>query len=137
MDLVITGLVGLRPAMGQYFTVVPLYQPAAAELIVINQPHAGHAAAAAAAADAAVDADADAAAGISSVGGWFALDNVAYHGHNLSIAYDGGGGGGGSRKKFPYPDQCSGHGAMLCVWVDGVLKGRAPGLMPLNISLLH
>ena len=55
---------------------------------------------------------------------YFALDNVAYHGHNISIGYDYSG-----VKNFP--DQCRG----LCVWVDGKLKARAPTLTPLNVSL--
>jgi hypothetical protein len=94
--LIISGMVGLRPAMGGQFTVVPLF-------VSTRSPPAGPS--------------------------FFALDNVAYHGHNVSIAYDAS---TGSRSRN-FPDQC--HGNMLCVWVDGQIRARSPGLAPVNVSL--
>ena len=55
---------------------------------------------------------------------YFALDNVAYHGHNLSIAYDHAGARYASKG-------CTG----LCVWVDGKLAAQSPTLAALNVSL--
>ena len=55
---------------------------------------------------------------------YFALDNVAYHGHNLTVAWDGN----GSRGYKGCPKG-------LCVWVDGKLAAKSPVLSPLNITL--
>jgi hypothetical protein len=85
MDLIISGLVGLRAAFGMLFTVSPL-------------------------ADSSVE--------------WFALDNVPYHNHNISIAWDAKG-----VKSYP------GCSKGMCVWVDGKLVASAPTLMALNITL--
>jgi hypothetical protein len=57
---------------------------------------------------------------------YFALDNVAYHGHNLSIAYD-------SQGQRYAKQGCMGG---LCVWIDGRLKYTSPQLARLNCSLL-
>ena len=85
LDIIISGLVGLRAAFGNIFTVNPL-------------------------ADSTIK--------------YFALDNVAYHGHNLTIAYDSTG--------LRYSARgCSG----LCVWVDGNIAAQSPTLSRLNISL--
>lgn len=94
LDLIISGMVGLRPSIQGQFTVFPLFVPRQ-----------------------------------SASSSFFALDNVAYHGHNISIAYDGS---TGSRSRN-FPDQCRGN--MLCVWVDGQIRARSPGLDPVNVSL--
>ena len=53
---------------------------------------------------------------------WFALDNVPYHGHALSIAWDRTG------QKF-------GRGAGLSIDVDGQRVASAPDLRPLTTEL--
>ena len=55
---------------------------------------------------------------------YFALDNLLYHGHNLTIAFD--------RAATRYAASgCKG----LCVWVDGNKVAEAAGLAPINITL--
>ena len=56
--------------------------------------------------------------------GWFALDNVAYHGHDVSVLYDPDG------SRWPHAG-CTG----LCVFVDGILKARSDGLSRLTVQL--
>ena len=58
---------------------------------------------------------------------YFALDNVAYHGHNLTVAYDSAGAHGRYAGKG-----CTG----FCVWVDGKLAHSSPTLARLNVSLV-
>ena len=100
LDIIISALVGLRAAADEdSFTVASLYQAVAAAVRGLGG-----------------NADDDEGDVADS---WFALDNVAYHGHNVSIAWDADGG-------RHFRDNCVG----LCVWVDGVLKARAPGLRP-------
>ena len=70
IDLVISGMVGLRAAMDEYFTVVPL------------------------------------ASGVS----FFALDNIALHGHNVSIGYDAT----GARR---FPAQCHPASHIRVFWI--------------------
>jgi hypothetical protein len=55
--------------------------------------------------------------------GWFALDNVAYHNHNISIAWDPS----GTHTKA----SCKG----LCVWVDGAKVKQVAALTELNVTL--
>jgi hypothetical protein len=86
LDIIISGLIGLRAAFGDFFTVEPL-------------------------ADASIK--------------YFALDNVAYHGHNVSVAYDS------ARLRYA-KHGCKG----LCVWVDGNMVAQSPTLSRLNVSLL-
>lgn len=85
LDLIISGLVGLRTAFGRAFSVMPL-----------------------------VDDSME----------YFALDNVAYHGHNLTIAWDPTG------ARYNNSD-CRG----LCVWIDGTIAASAPTIQRLNCSL--
>jgi len=55
---------------------------------------------------------------------YFALDNVAYHGRNLTIAFD--------RAGTRYLKHgCTG----LCVWIDGQLAATSPTLTRLNVTL--
>ena len=54
----------------------------------------------------------------------FALDNVYYHGHNISVFYD--------PKGTNYPKaKCEG----LCVFVDGALAVKSPTIMRLSTIL--
>lgn len=55
----------------------------------------------------------------------FALDNVPYHGHNLSIAY--------SNNASKVYSSCP--LGSLCVWVDGEAVSSTVGLAPVNITL--
>lgn len=89
-DLVIEGLVGLRPAFGDAasFTLHPL------------------------------------AGGAPGGMAYFALDNVQYHSHNISVAWDRDG-------ARAYPGCKKG----LCVWVDGALCATGPTLAPLKVPL--
>ena len=57
---------------------------------------------------------------------YFVLDNVHYHSHNITVAWDATGAkayGAGCKKG-------------LCVWVDGELRATAPALAPLRVRLL-
>ena len=83
VDLVITGLVGLRPQDDDRLVVDPL-APA-------EWP-------------------------------WFALDRIAYRGHDVAIVWDRDG------RRY-------GRGAGLGVWVDGVLSGRRDTLGRLEVGL--
>ena len=56
---------------------------------------------------------------------YFVLDNVAYHGHSVSVAWDSN----GSRGYRGCPKG-------LCVWVDGEVRASSPTLAALNVSLL-
>ena len=61
------------------------------------------------------------------------LDNVHYHGHNLSIAYDQA---GTRYAKYGCGGQATTEAsARLCVWVDGKLSFTAPTLTRLNCTL--
>jgi hypothetical protein len=60
---------------------------------------------------------------------YFALDNLAYHNHNLTIAYDPT----GSRGYAPKGKGTACKG--LCVWADGVLIASSPTLTRLNCTL--
>ncbi|MFD2419952.1 MGH1-like glycoside hydrolase domain-containing protein [Amycolatopsis pigmentata] len=82
-DLVLSGLLGIRPQQGDDVRISPL---------------------------------------APSTWDHFAAENVPYHGHNLTIAWDRGG-------------QVYGHGAGLSVWVDGALVRRQPDLSPVDIPV--
>ena len=82
-DLIITGLVGVRPATGNSLTIRPL---------VTNQWQ------------------------------WFALDDLPYHGHLLTVFYDKTG------SKYH-------RGTGLRVLCDGVMIGSEPTLAPITVSL--
>ena len=56
----------------------------------------------------------------------FALDNMHYHSHNVSVAFDRDGDRG-------YPGCKKG----LCVWVDGRLAATSLSLAPLKVPLSH
>ena len=56
---------------------------------------------------------------------YFALDNLAYHGHNISIAYDAAG------RRYAGKG-CAG---VLCAWVDGRMAARSATLARLDITL--
>ena len=56
---------------------------------------------------------------------YFALDNLAYHGHNISVLYDPNGARWGAKSG------CKG----LCVFVDGKVAARADGLERLSVDL--
>lgn len=56
---------------------------------------------------------------------YFALDGVAYHGHDVSIAFDVTG------KRYA-KQGCSG---VLCVWVDGKIAARSSKLARLSVTL--
>ena len=55
---------------------------------------------------------------------WFALDNLFYHGHNLSVVWDPNG------SKWPHAN-CTG----LCVFVDGAVAAHSPTLARLALKL--
>ena len=55
---------------------------------------------------------------------YFALDNVCYHNHNISVAFDVD----GSR-------HYKGCAKGLCVFVDGELRANSPDLRELNVTL--
>jgi len=55
---------------------------------------------------------------------YFALDNVFYHGHNVSVAFDAAG------KRYAAKG-CTG----LCVWVDGKLAAKSATLGRLSVEL--
>jgi hypothetical protein len=55
---------------------------------------------------------------------YFALDNLYYHGHNISVIYDPQG------RKWPAA-KCTG----LCVFVDGKSAASSPTLTRLNVTL--
>ena len=82
-DLIITGLVGVRPATGNSLTIHPL---------VTNQWQ------------------------------WFALDDLPYHGHLLTVFYDKTG------SKYH-------RGAGLRVLCDGAMIGSEPTLAPITVRL--
>lgn len=82
-DLVITGLVGLRPDANDRLILNPL-----------------------------VPQDIE----------WFAVDNLLYHGIELSIAWDESG-------------ERYGHGPGLTVWADGQLLANSTSLQPLQVDL--
>jgi len=86
LDIVISGLVGIRAAFGKILAIHPL----ADETIT-----------------------------------YFALDNLAYHGHNLTVAWDLKGG------RYCGNGCCKG----LCVWVDGNKVVSGAKLAPINITL--
>ena len=92
-DLVITGLCGLRPRADQTIEVNPLLPADSAT------PHAGQR---------------------SEKWSYFCLDNVLYHGHNLTIVYDRD----GSRYH---------QGRGLRIYVDGKLAGQRSDLGKLVI----
>ena len=56
---------------------------------------------------------------------YFALDGVAYHSHNISIAFDVDG------KRYA-KQGCSNQ---LCVWVDGKIVAHSAMLKRLNVTL--
>eukprot|EP00041_Stephanoeca_diplocostata_P031138 m.963503 g.963503 ORF g.963503 m.963503 type:complete len:887 (-) comp23896_c0_seq2:3267-5927(-) len=60
---------------------------------------------------------------------WFALDNVAYHGHNISISWDPKG-----QRHFS-PPRAKPCPPGLCVYVDGALAAQSAHLTALNVSL--
>ncbi|WNV86859.1 MGH1-like glycoside hydrolase domain-containing protein [Umezawaea sp. Da 62-37] len=82
-DLVLSGLLGIRPQQGDRVRVSPLVPE-----------------------------------------GWdhFAVENVPYHGHNLSVAYDRDG-------------RTYGQGAGLRVWVDGVLVHKQSDLRAADVRV--
>ena len=82
-DLVITGLVGLRPDAGDKLIINPLVPPEFE---------------------------------------WFAVDNLLYHGIELTIAWD--------QKGEHY-----GHGPGLHVWADGNLIANSTSLQTLQVDL--
>ena len=86
IDIIISGLVGIRASFGDYLDLAPL-------------------------ADASID--------------YFALDNLLFHGRNVSIAYD--------KDATRYLKQ--GCRSVLCVWVDGTVRATSKRLSRLNISL--
>jgi hypothetical protein len=55
---------------------------------------------------------------------YFALDNLAYHGHNFTVLWDPAG------SKWP-SSGCKG----LCVFVDGAIKAQSPTLSRLSLNL--
>ena len=55
---------------------------------------------------------------------YFALDNVCYHNHSVSVAFDED----GSRHYKGCPKG-------LCVFVDGELRASSPDLRQLNVTL--
>ena len=63
-------------------------------------------------------------------GSFFALDNVYYHGFNISVAFENSSGSGAGR--FATRGCAPGN---LCVWVDGALAATMLGLGPLNVTL--
>ena len=83
-DLIITGLVGLRPCAGNTFEINPLLP--------------------------------------DDTWDYFCLDNVLYHGRNLTIAWD--------KKGDRYR-----QGKGLFVWIDGKLIGYRPTLGPLSCTI--
>jgi hypothetical protein len=87
-DLVIEGLVGMRPSFDDktFFTLHPL-------------------------------------AGGSAIK-YFVLDNVQYHSHNVTIAWDEDG-----AKALP------GCKKGLCVWVDGEIRATSSALATLKVQL--
>ena len=60
--------------------------------------------------------------------GWFALDSVAVHGHDVSVIYDPHGTRWGNASA---PSPCTG----LCVFVDGKLANHSPTLARLTVHL--
>eukprot|EP00966_Prymnesium_polylepis_P228185 5280925-Prymnesium_polylepis.1 len=82
IDVVISGLVGFRPSLGDTFVVHPLVDGTAVKR--------------------------------------FALDNVAYHGHNVTVAWAQTGVCQGAWKQCPLDT--------LCVWIDQKLRSTSPGL---------
>jgi hypothetical protein len=87
LDIIISGLVGLRAAFGNMLTIDPL---------------------------------------VDSTISYFALDNVAYHNHNISVAFDA------ASKRYAGKGGCKG---VLCVWVDGQLKVNAAKMGRVNVTL--
>ena len=89
IDVVISGLVGIRPSFGPWLDLAPL-----ADASMID---------------------------------YFALDNVLFHGRNISIAYD----------KAAVRYVARGCKAVMCVWVDSVLRATGAELARMNVSLVQ